>query len=116
MPSKTALAAALILATLAQAGAAYATPPRDRPPAKKSAKHRAAASKGPMPCHVSINPKEEREIIIMKLTQRMDCLEAKVNYLSEQLSLQSHGAVHPFVEPAKEFVIKYPRDEDGETP
>lgn len=116
MSSKTVLTAALLFAVLTQAGNAFATPPRDRPPAKKSAKHRAAAARGPMPCQMSINPKEDREIIIMKLTQRMDCLEAKVNYLSEQLSLQSHGAVHPFVEPAKEFVIKYPRDEDGETP
>ncbi|WP_156302329.1 hypothetical protein [Methylogaea oryzae] len=49
----------------------------------------------------------------MKMTQRMDCLENKVNYLSEQLSLRSNGAVPSFVEKPKEFVIRYPRDPEN---
>lgn len=112
MKPKSVLLAALALALLGQIGDTLATPPRDRaPPHKKPAAKRAPASpNGPLPCQVSINPKEDREIIILKLTQRLDCLENKVNYLSEQLSLQSHGAVQSFVEKPKEFVIKYPHD------
>lgn len=121
MKLKTAITAAVVLALIGVGNPASAVPPHDRPKSKSSsAKKRTAkqthrSANGPMPCAtVPINAKEDREIIILKLTQRIDCLESKVNYLSEQLSLQSNGAVKPFAggqeSKDKEFVIRYPHD------
>lgn len=40
---------------------------------------------GPMLCNVNISPTESREIVIIKMQQRMDCMEAKLNELGKQL-------------------------------
>lgn len=119
MKQKSSFIAAIAIAWLAQPGNVMANGSRFHKPAQPK-KHAAAAhraptrAQAPMPCQaVAINPKEDREIVILKLTQRMDCLENKVNYLSEQASLQSHGAVQPFVEQPKEFVIRYPREPEN---
>jgi hypothetical protein len=36
-------------------------------------------------CRVPIKPNENREIIIMKLQQRMDCMEVKLNHLNSMM-------------------------------
>lgn len=115
MKQKTSFIAAAIVMLFAQSGTALATDPRHKPShAKKTAtaKRPAPRSTGyPPPCQtVNISPQEDREVIILKLTQRMDCIENKLNFLSEQMSMQTGGVVQPFVEKPKEFVIKYPRD------
>lgn len=114
MKSTLSLNAAIVLVLLGLSSDALAANAH-RPPAhatKRTTTHpRPAHAAAPMPCQVSINAKEDREVVIMKLTQRLDCLENKVNHLSEQLFLQTKGAVRPFTEPSKEFVIKYPHDD-----
>lgn len=110
MKPKLSLIVAFALALLVQTGGASASDARNKAlhPKKAAAKR---SNSGAMPCQTTaIDAREDREIIILKLVQRLDCLENKVNFLSEQVSVQSHGVVKPFVEKSKEFVIKYPRD------
>jgi len=40
-----------------------------------------------MACKVSISPKEDREVIILKLQQRMDCLEVKLDELNREVTV-----------------------------
>jgi hypothetical protein len=53
----------------------------------KTAAEAAVAANGLLTCRVVISPKEEREIIILKMQQRMDCLEVKLNETSQQLNM-----------------------------
>lgn len=39
------------------------------------------------PCKIHISPREDREIIIMKLQERMDCLEVKLNEVQSEVTL-----------------------------
>ncbi len=41
----------------------------------------------PVPCKVSISPREDREIIILKLQQRMDCLEVRLDELNREVTV-----------------------------
>lgn len=42
-------------------------------------------------CRVTISPREDREIIILKLQQRMDCLETRLDELNREVTvLRSH--------------------------
>ncbi len=52
-----------------------------------TAHHEHAVNNAEMFCKMHISPKEDREIIIMKLQQRMDCLEAKVNESSNEIRM-----------------------------
>jgi len=38
-------------------------------------------------CRIPIKPDENREIIIMKLQQRMDCMEIKLNHLNSMMGI-----------------------------
>ncbi|TAN50599.1 MAG: hypothetical protein EPN21_08535 [Methylococcaceae bacterium] len=108
MQQKFFVIAALVFLLAGATDNLLAAPPH-KPTGRAKPKPTAATHRA-MPCQVSVSGKEDREIVIMKLTQRLDCLENKVNYLSEQLALQTKGAVKPFVEQPKEFVIRYPRE------
>ncbi len=44
-------------------------------------------SQASMACKVSISPKEDREVIILKLQQRMDCLEVKLDELNREVTV-----------------------------
>lgn len=41
----------------------------------------------PVPCKVNISPREDREIIILKLQQRMDCLEVRLDELNREVTV-----------------------------
>lgn len=38
-------------------------------------------------CKVNISAREDREIVILKLQQRMDCLEVKINELQSEVTM-----------------------------
>lgn len=44
-------------------------------------------------CSVSISPKDQREMVILKVQQRLDCIEAKLDELARQEKMIRHFQV-----------------------
>lgn len=46
-----------------------------------------AANPAQLACKVTISSREDREVIILKLQQRMDCLEVKLDELNREVTV-----------------------------
>ncbi|MBM3203038.1 hypothetical protein FJZ55_03930 [Candidatus Woesearchaeota archaeon] len=61
--------------------AAHAHSPTQQKPATP------AANPAQLACKVTISSREDREVIILKLQQRMDCLEVKLDELNREVTV-----------------------------